>query len=692
MITSGFFNSVNHDRLYDAEQFSSVFDGIISDGVYENYGSAFMVTAATQNSSVVVGTGRAWFDHTWTLNDAPYLIQMDPPNEMVTRIDAIVIDVDRRKDTRKNTIVYVKGDPVSSAPPMLINEELHKQYPICHINRKPGPDGLVSQSEIEYLVGTDDCPAVTGILEAQNLENLWAQLDSEFNEWWEDLQDIVGGDNPSIDFLNRLEQLENRVDNIGGGLLDGPVSEAFKTGDYGLKASSFKAATSFDTGTATKPVDIYWSPYTSLGKKNIKCPITLAPNGEVIGIGGYGLSTQSSKGMRLMRCNTDGVKSYYDIAGAKPIASYVTDGYKYPPIPQMVYKGGVPILIKLDATTFPVRFVFALPTARGNQQTSSGSEGVSGDVKYSCMTYTISVASDGVVSGSASKIVDYPESFTVASGEGSACATQVSFPTNNGNHILWAGNGGTKAEGSIGTTYRFKRATIFRVNPDGVISGGTTLAESKLNAYYAYFKVRDTSYGDDGKAYQITEAAPKSESNSSSNQSTEWCEINEETLDVTLHVSSFLDDVGPYPTQTETECVVESFKGSETNGLQKMYRSAGVDHSAATTTEKIRPYFLGASNASGGLPEGDFIAANQDGVYYAIGPNGETIAIGENGGAAVLKKKTSLPTSFSLNNVYYKNVGYVNSNGVLSYLILPEANPESKNNYTTSSCIVMKRS
>ena len=32
-VTSGFFNSVNHDRLYDAEQLSSIFDGIIIDGV-----------------------------------------------------------------------------------------------------------------------------------------------------------------------------------------------------------------------------------------------------------------------------------------------------------------------------------------------------------------------------------------------------------------------------------------------------------------------------------------------------------------------------------------------------------------------------------------------------------------------------------------------------------------------------------
>ena len=42
-VSSGFFNSVNHDRLYDAEQVSSIFDGIIEDGVCESIGEAFMV-------------------------------------------------------------------------------------------------------------------------------------------------------------------------------------------------------------------------------------------------------------------------------------------------------------------------------------------------------------------------------------------------------------------------------------------------------------------------------------------------------------------------------------------------------------------------------------------------------------------------------------------------------------------------
>ena len=37
-LTGGFFNSKDHDRRYNAESISRLFDGIIEDGVYETYG------------------------------------------------------------------------------------------------------------------------------------------------------------------------------------------------------------------------------------------------------------------------------------------------------------------------------------------------------------------------------------------------------------------------------------------------------------------------------------------------------------------------------------------------------------------------------------------------------------------------------------------------------------------------------
>lgn len=46
-VTYGFFNSVNGDRKYNADQMSSYFDGLVTDGVYEKIGDALIVKAGT---------------------------------------------------------------------------------------------------------------------------------------------------------------------------------------------------------------------------------------------------------------------------------------------------------------------------------------------------------------------------------------------------------------------------------------------------------------------------------------------------------------------------------------------------------------------------------------------------------------------------------------------------------------------
>lgn len=215
-VTSGFFNSVNHDRLYDAEQFSSMFDGLIRDGVYQGIGEAFMVKPNSNLAgSVIVGTGRAWFDHTWTLNDTEFALSISDPNAMFGRIDLIVIDVNRTPEVRANSIKVIQGT-MSDNPkePTLINEEFHKQYPIAKIQVPAAQTASVIPAEnITYLVGTARCPLVTGILEALNLENWLAQYDAEFHTWFEGVKDIFDED-PMTAFEQILEDLNSKIDSV----------------------------------------------------------------------------------------------------------------------------------------------------------------------------------------------------------------------------------------------------------------------------------------------------------------------------------------------------------------------------------------------------------------------------------------------------------------------------------------------
>ena len=61
--TYGFFNSLNGDRKYTAEQLSSIFDGLITDGVFDSIGD-ILATVPGSGMQVIVKSGKAWFNRT----------------------------------------------------------------------------------------------------------------------------------------------------------------------------------------------------------------------------------------------------------------------------------------------------------------------------------------------------------------------------------------------------------------------------------------------------------------------------------------------------------------------------------------------------------------------------------------------------------------------------------------------------
>lgn len=160
-ITFGFYNSVAGDRTYDAIQMSSIFDGIITDGVFETIGDSLVVTDGASGMDVVVGTGKAWFDHTWTLNDAALSLTIPDSDLVNPRIDAIVLEVDSSIGVRANTIKVVSGTPAAVPnPPTLIDTSEVHQYPLAHIAVGAGVT-VINSGDITDLVGTAFCPFVT---------------------------------------------------------------------------------------------------------------------------------------------------------------------------------------------------------------------------------------------------------------------------------------------------------------------------------------------------------------------------------------------------------------------------------------------------------------------------------------------------------------------------------------------------
>lgn len=212
-VTYGFYNSVGSDRQYDSVQMSQLFDGLIADGVYSSIGTSLMVTAIG-GLNVSVGVGRAWFNHTWTYNDAALTLPVTQGDAVSPRIDVVVLEIDGNVGVRANRIFILPGTPgVNPSPPALTNVGAKHQYPLAHIAVAKDAVNLI-QANITNKVGTVDCPFVLGLIDQITTTELLAQWESEFDTWFATIVGILD-QNAAGNLLNLLTTHTHLAGNYG---------------------------------------------------------------------------------------------------------------------------------------------------------------------------------------------------------------------------------------------------------------------------------------------------------------------------------------------------------------------------------------------------------------------------------------------------------------------------------------------
>ena len=185
-VTSGFYNSFNHDRLYNADQFGSIFDGLISDGVYHNVGQAFAVSPGN-GLSVNVGSGRGWFQHTWIYNDGVLPVPIDtPPVGGLKRIDTIVIGVNKNQAVRASSIYALAGTAAANPSPRTLSDGTNGlyEYALAFVTVDSAVD-TISVTKIKQIVGRPEeggvpyviCPVAT----TQSLNAYFAAYEAEIH-------------------------------------------------------------------------------------------------------------------------------------------------------------------------------------------------------------------------------------------------------------------------------------------------------------------------------------------------------------------------------------------------------------------------------------------------------------------------------------------------------------------------------
>jgi hypothetical protein len=208
-ITYGFYNSKDGDRKYYARQVSKIVDSLVKDGIFMHIGEHLNVKQGT-GMQVLVEPGFAWFNHTWTENDADYPLTIEESDLLQPRIDAIVLEVDESLAVRANAIKVIKGAPASEPQkPTLTNTAEVHQYPLAYVSVAVGAS-QITNANIENRIGMKDCPFVTGILETINIDTLIQEWEAQFDEWFKTLEDTLSGD-VAGNLLIMIQELQKHV-------------------------------------------------------------------------------------------------------------------------------------------------------------------------------------------------------------------------------------------------------------------------------------------------------------------------------------------------------------------------------------------------------------------------------------------------------------------------------------------------
>lgn len=177
MITYGFFNSVNGDRKYNADQISNYFEGLISNGVFQNVGNAFIVTA-NSDMSVNIGSGKAYINGKWIDNDNSFNLSIDSADTAYDRIDTIVIRLDYSE--RKIGIKILKGTASTSPSAVTItrSKSLY-DLKLAEIRVKANATKITTANITDYRM-SNACGFVTGIITQVDTSKLFLQMQEDY--------------------------------------------------------------------------------------------------------------------------------------------------------------------------------------------------------------------------------------------------------------------------------------------------------------------------------------------------------------------------------------------------------------------------------------------------------------------------------------------------------------------------------
>lgn len=253
-VRSGFFNSINGDRIYSATHWAEYFATFIGNGVFPNPSSNLQI-ASNNNMTISVKAGKGWINGYILINDSDYLLDITPADGALNRIDRIIM----RYDTVDREIrLEVKQGTFATNPtaPVLQRDADAFELALADIRVNAGAISISQANITDTRLNGDLCGIVHGVVDQVDTTTLFNQYQSwiaqeklrfendvdgwmaneqddfetweqqqknDFDMWFANIQDILDG-NVAANLQNQITQLQADLGNI-----DAPSTQEFES-------------------------------------------------------------------------------------------------------------------------------------------------------------------------------------------------------------------------------------------------------------------------------------------------------------------------------------------------------------------------------------------------------------------------------------------------------------------------------
>lgn len=189
-VNAGFFDAINEDRTYSAEDMNRPYRRLLSNGVFATpKGEAsddLQVFSGNNGMNVIVSAGNAIIGDKWFENPSDLIITISQNSEVLSRIDSIVAQVDKTQAGRIGNIVYRQGvASINPVHPEINTEENIFELRLADIIISPSCV-KITQDLITDCRGSSECPWITSLIQQVDTSTLYAQWQAAYQKYYSD--------------------------------------------------------------------------------------------------------------------------------------------------------------------------------------------------------------------------------------------------------------------------------------------------------------------------------------------------------------------------------------------------------------------------------------------------------------------------------------------------------------------------